>query len=391
MAHTYRYLFTDLLTGTTLEELPLDCQSLPLALNGGDGQTTGTLNLADLNARGVQWRAATEPERTGVYAVRDDTSIVWGGYVEKRRPTNGGATAELTCKPFEALLARTAIDWDVTYTATDVFDIVRGLLSTAQGQAGGNLRIDVNPASTDAGLVQTIAYVGREAKPLLGEIQRLAEAAGFEFFVSYSRDPVTGIFGQTLNLGAPTLNAALSPIVATFPGGVIDYDHPEDASKADTVVNGYGTGTSVSQLYYQAVDTDRIAAGYPRLSGSYTVTDEDNQARLTTRTTAEQHARVNNVTVPTVTIGGDFEIPLLGQPCRLMATSDYHPSPGGGAAGLDDTRRITAITIRPPGGQAEQMMLSLSDAAGKPVPAVNGAAERRLRRIEQQLRALQVG
>ena len=134
---TYRYLFADLLSGTLLEELPVTCTSFARALNAA-GNLSCSLNLSDLGD--LDWRGATEPRRTGLYVERDDRALVWGGVVWKRRPGNGGQTAEIEASTFESYFAHRRIKQTQSFTAVDVFGVARALLASVAAEPNGAAR-----------------------------------------------------------------------------------------------------------------------------------------------------------------------------------------------------------------------------------------------------------
>jgi hypothetical protein len=166
----YRYWFCDALTGQILDELPLDCQSYSQQINGV-GTLTGTLALGDIPA-GIDWEGATQRKRTLLVVQRND-QYVWAGRIIKRRPTDGSTKVEVTAETLEGYLARRLILDDLTYTATDVFTIVRGILIYLQGVPGGDMQLETG--SNLAGQVATVTYLGDSTTRASEAIQRLAE------------------------------------------------------------------------------------------------------------------------------------------------------------------------------------------------------------------------
>jgi hypothetical protein len=365
---TYRYLFADALTGILLEDLPVDCDSFSQGLNDA-GKWSGSLPLGDLGDR--DWQTATIPNRTCVYVLRDHTRIVWGGILMQRRANDTGTRALLSAETLEGWLSRQCVEADLTYTGADLFDIVRGTLNHVQAQTGGNMRITA-PA-TMAGQTTTVTYKGDERKKILQIWQELAATdPGFEFYIEVGRD-AAGVFTHTLRLGAPRLNDTLSPIVATYIAGAqpaasnaMSYTWDEDGTDYANVVFGIGKGSSGAPLIVSATGAD-LSDGYPRFPAEVRATDEDNTARLTAQVTEELAARDTDYVLPTVELRGDADPPFgeyqLGQPCRLRATSLYHPAAASGAPGIDVTRRINGWTVKPAqAGRQESVTLPLGRA-----------------------------
>lgn len=356
----YRYLFADATTGTLLAELPLACQSFTQQISAA-GTLTGSLALGDITP---QWRAATTLKRSLVVALRDE-AIAWAGLIDKRRPTNGGTVAEIGAETLEGWLGRQEIQADLTFTAVDVFDIVRGIIAHVAAQAGGDMRIDTG--TNLAGYVATIGWLGKDSTKVSDAIAKLAEVApGFEYTIGWQR--VGTVFTPNLTLTTPGLSAALTDgILLEFPGSLTDYGYDETA--APNVVTGVGADTGGGiPLLARVEDTGgELAAGYPRLPGQVQFKDEADLTRLTARTTTALTAGLVDYVVPTAELRADADPHFgdfpLGVSARLRATSLYDPAGASGQPGLDVTRRVTGWTVAP--GPPEKVTLSLASTTGK--------------------------
>jgi hypothetical protein len=362
---TYRYLFADAMTGQLLEELPLDCQSFGQQISAA-GTLTGTLTLGDITGN---WRGATIPKRTAPIVMRGD-QIAWGGWITKRRPTNGGSSAEITAETLEGWLAKQEIQADLTFTNTDVFTIVRGIIAHVAAQAGGNMRIDTD--TNLAGYTQTVTYLGKDSTKAGDAISKLAEVSpGFEYTIRWQR---TGsVFTPYMTLASPGLSTGLDAIVLEYPGNLIDYDYPEDGTAAPNVLTGVGADSGGTPLLARVEDsTGELAAGVPRLPGQQQMKDETDLTRLTARTTTALRAGLVDYVVPTAVLRGDADPHFgdfpLGIAARLRATSLYHPAGTNGVPGLDVTRRATGWTVVPKA--AEQVTLALGSTTGLITPPV---------------------
>lgn len=389
----YRYITADMLTGSPLAELPLKCQNFSQQLSGV-GSMTATLPLGSLPPS-LDWRAATRERRTTVNILRND-QVVWGGPIMKNRPTDDGRSAEITAETWEGYLDRRRIKTTLTFTDTDVYQIVRSILNALQRDVlGGNARMAVEAGM--GGYIQTITYPASARNKALDAITKLSQVAPyFEFYVAVDRDRATGVFTPTLVLQRTTAHTDELPVVAEFPGNARSYDYPSDGSNAANAITGVGKGDGDAQLMVEVTDeAGELASGYPIYEDELQAKDEDNLERLTALTETELVARLVDYVVPTVELDGD-SIPQFGSypigiNCLLRATSLYHPPSATGAPGLVVTRRVTGWTVTPAAaGQQEKVQLALATGAGKVVPAMDArrfprwlaALERRVRTME---------
>lgn len=383
MSGDYRYLFCDLLTGVLLDELPLDCRGFSQQIGPG-GTLTGSLPLGGITAN---WRTATLPKHTLVVVLRDE-AVAWGGWLIKRRPTNSGNLAEIGAETLEGWLGRQEIQSDLTFTATDVFDIVRGIVAHVAAQAGGNLRIDTG--TNLAGYVQTVTYLGKDSTKVSDAISKLAEVApGFEWTIQWQR--VGQVFTPYLVMASPGLNVAIDGILLEYPGSVSEYDYPEDGTAAPNVLTGVGADSGGAPLYARVEDiAGELAAGYARLPGQLQVKDEDDATRLMARISTALAAGLVDYVVPTVKLRADadpsfMDIPL-GCPARLRATSPYHVANADGSPGLDVTRRVTGWSVTP--ATSEETTLSLAASTGRITPPLRQRFEAYLADLDRRIRDL---
>lgn len=391
---SYRYVVADTLTGILLDELPFQVDSFSQELGGG-GDLTANLPLGGLG--NIDWRSVTVPFKTAIYAIRDDVQVVWGGVINGRDKATDDSKAIIRAETFEAFLSRRRIKTTLTYgSPTDTHTIVAGIIANIQAQTGGDLGITINASSATSGNLQTITYESYARTKVWEEINRLSELdPGFEASITHTRATGTGLFRPVLNLGAPQLNATLTPALAEYPGNVLSYTFPEVG--AANAVTGLGKGDGAAKLIYEAVDSlGQIAEGYPLVEDELSIAEEESLARLTTRTQTDLVARLLDYVVPQVTLNGDapglpFGSYPLGIPCRLRAVSLYHPPNGDGSPSLDITRRITGWTVKPPSdGGIEEVTLNLATGLGKITPPRDARAfphwlmqvERRLRNQE---------
>jgi hypothetical protein len=393
MAADYRYLFCDALTGQLLEELPLSGVSFSQQINSV-GTFTGTLAITDIPAA-VNWQAATLIKRTLLVVERDEIPV-WAGRVMKRRPVGTGHTAaEVTAETLEGYLAREEIQADLTYSAVDVFVIVRGILAQHEATLGGSMNLATG--ANVAGWTQTITYLAKDSPKIGDAINRLAEVApGFEYTITWSRSGNT--FTPALTLATPALSTTADSLLLEFPGNLAGpVDYPEDGADAPNLLTGVGADSGGTPLLARVADTTgELAAGYPVYHGQVSMKEETDLTRLTARTTTALAAKLADHVVPTVDLAtptepgdihlGDFP---LGAAVRLRCSCPYHGTGNGGVPGLDITsRRVTGWTVKP--GPPEQVTLSLGAITGRITPPLGRRDNAYyLRQLDRRLRALE--
>jgi hypothetical protein len=385
---TYRYQFADLATGQFLEELPVGVRTYSQQINGV-GQASGTLALTDLGA-GVDWRSATTERRTLLVVLRDQ-QIAWAGPVTKRRPADSGNSAEISAETLEGYWGRRKIKADTVFTGSDVFDLVRTLVTNLQAVTGGNIRMQV--VSGLAGWTQTITYAGKDRTKALDAWTRLAEVSpGFEFTITWSASGSPVVFTPTLQLASPGLSVGLDATVLQYPGNLQSYDYPEDGTLRPNALTGIGADAAGVPLLSEQVDTADLAAGVPLYEDEISLKDETDATRLATRTLTALNAAAVDYVIPTATLRSDTDPDLgdlpLGAPVRLLATSPYHPAGADGRAGIDVTRRVTGWTVTP--SPRETVALTLGSTTGKVLaPARRRDQAAYLRDLDRRLRTLE--
>lgn len=356
---TYRYILCDLLTNTELAELPLANVTFDLRLNGA-GSLSADLPLTDPKVRAFDPIGDTLPGRTAIYVDRDGV-LLWGGIVWTRR-TDQSNKLQLGCQEFESYFARRLITADAVFTQADQLAIARSLINTAQGKTGGNIGVLVGTETS--GVLRDRVYDGYALKPVLEALQQLSAVQdGFDYAIEVFWDTTTGRPGKLLRLSYPQRGvvANLSGLLWEYPGNVQGYVWPEDATAQATTMYATGAGTPPGQLQSVAGGT---IPGYPLLESKQSYTDVKIQATLDGHAAADLAAMQAPVVVPTITVRADLD-PFIGSytvgdEARLRITDDRFPGTNS-AAGLDVTKRITAIRVTPPGSRPESVTLTLGD------------------------------
>ena len=156
----------------------------------------------------------------------------------------------------------------------------------------------------------------------------------------------------------------MSGWVWEYPGNIQSYNWPEDASQQTTWAYATGSGIPPGQMLSFAVNIASMTAGYPLLESKTSHTDVLVQATLDAHAASALAAYAYPVVIPTIDIRGDLDPVIgsytVGDEIRLRITDDRFPGTQTGA-GLDVTKRITAIAVIPPGTGNETITLTLGD------------------------------
>jgi hypothetical protein len=331
--HTYTYLFCDLRTDTLLAELPLANVEYSFELNG-IGKLSGTIPYND-ETLPLDPENASTPCRTAVYVDRDGV-LVWGGIVWTRQDVKGGKRIQAAefLSYFQqryvkkTLSTDTSLLIDPTYVDqggqrlyTDQRNIVWSLLRYAQDQAGGNLRVELNPLVPPDGISRTATYFGYERPEIYKAIAELAAADdGFDFAIEVGWTSAANNQPPTRYRRARTWfprrgrSASESGLVFSKGGGygsIIDYDWPENGTALVTEMSGLGAGSGEAKIIKTASAADLIASGWPLLEGVATYEGVTDEAQVQGMTNADLEARSKATTQPTFEVAADVD-PAFG-------------------------------------------------------------------------------
>jgi hypothetical protein len=379
----YTYLAVDLMSNTILAELPLREVTFSQDLNQA-GSFHGVLPLGDPRIKNLDPAGSTQPGRTAIYVDRDGT-LVWGGVIWTRRYSarrgrghelassgrRGGESTgghikdhalELDGMEFLSYFGRRLISDDLNYTA-DPLTIVRNLISYAAAKPGGDIGIVLD--STLSGLSITRSYDSFAMTPIDQAINLLSsETTGFDYAIDVQYD--AGIPKKYLHLSYPRRGqiAGLTGHVFDYPGNIVDYVWPEDATSMAVTVINTGSGNNATKIRSSASNPGLIDAKYPLLESTRAYSDVSDQATLDSRTIAELLVRDAPFIIPELTIRADRE-PFLGayitgDDVRVRVTDDPRfPAKADGSPGYDSYCRLTSISVRPPDEFPEAITLHL--------------------------------
>jgi hypothetical protein len=360
----YTYVARDILTRNVLAELPLRGVEFGESITDG-GYLTGSLPIAGLPARArSQMDTATQEGRTALWVYRD-ARLMWGGPIWLR-PYDSGAY-KITAEGWRSWFARQPLDEDKSYVATDVFDIIRDLVTWAQVGAGRPPQAYVWVAlpGTMSEVTIDATFLGNDLKTVDTIIQELADAIGFEWTVSAWDAALSDPIGL-LELGSPRLgrtadvsghvwertNQAESSIVAlSWPG---------DGRQLATRVIGVGGATASGGVPIRstATNTTLLDQGYPLICSTVSRTDVTVQDNLDDIVNAELLSRSSALVDPTITVLADsyptFGDWRIGDDCRVRVVGDPRWPDG-----LDTYARIIGYRAHPrPGAETVDLILA---------------------------------
>ncbi|MEU7186438.1 hypothetical protein [Streptomyces sp. NPDC045369] len=362
----YRYLFADLRTDQLLDQLPVQGASFDDFI-GKTGALSGTIPVADA-AMAERIKRAVMPGRTALWVERG-RDLWWGGIVWTMTPgvdDRGAVTVAIQAATFDSYWDHRILRDTQEARQADQFDIARDLATYAGRQDGGDIGIRIDYTKT-SGVLRDRTYSRYDSIRLREALDQLASVEnGFEWRVQVYRDAATGERVKRLQLGYPTIEAGAAPVMLTYPGNVLSYSWPQDATGMANTWQSRGATDNQNQaedshpiLSTEWSYPDKLAQGWPRLDGS---SDYNTVERLPT---LNEHAKADlglarePVVIPTVKarLDGQVTPALLGSPVRLRIRDTWFSS------GLDADYRVVGLHITPAQrGQQEAAELYLEAA-----------------------------
>lgn len=354
----FRYLTTNIYQpGSTanpvISELPFTGVNFTSQLNSV-GTFQGHVLLSGINTDSANVYNGTIPGKTILWVLYSDpTSLisipVWSGVIWAREYDSASQTLSISAQEMLSLYDKRRISTTKNYSNTfyDPAYIAYQLMTYAEALPHGKTGLAKNNITTAYATKKT--YEGYELKSVYQAIKDLASIF-FDFAIVPKIDPVYGTLYNYFELGDPLgnpYNAATSPIFQ-FPGNVVEYKFPEDASGAANKLYGLGYGANNTKVMATAIDPSKIGTSgdWPLLEDSANYIDiADNQ--LLQDVTLGQ---LNAISYPPTTV--EIVIPpyvdpyyglgyQIGDEVRVDIRDDYFPS------GLNIIMRIVAISVNP--------------------------------------------
>lgn len=347
----------DLKTGVILEELHSLKPSGPFGCKLGMS-TTANFDL-EIAGAPPQWVDATQPGRTMLVAVDQQTSTpIWAGLILTRQ--RGSAdTASFGCATPEAYLDR-RYTGDVSYlTATDQAVIMTGL-GTALATNAPNFVFD----APSTGTTTTYSVQDGDDRTILSTWQELmGQEGGPEWTVGVAwQDTAQTTFKLPITVRATVgVQSAHPEAVFDMPGCVADYSQTEsyESDKGATDVLAWGDGQGATRLKSSVhTATTLLAQGWPSWVYRYTPAaglDDPTQLdahaaeALAQMQTGSSAWTIDAVASRAPRIGSDWG---LGDTVRLQVlSSPGHPS------GVDMTARAYSWQLDPDGDKLTPILV----------------------------------
>jgi hypothetical protein len=366
----FRYVMTALWqSGSTpnpiIAELPFTDVNFTQQLNS-IGTFQGHVLLSGINTDNLNVYNGTIPGKTILWVLYTDpvslVSIpVWSGVIWAREYDSSSQTLSIGAQEMMSLYNRRRISTTKDYGNTfyDPMYIAYELMKYAEGLTHGKTGLTYN---TNTSIYNTKKlYEGYELKSVYQAVKDLA-ANFFDFKIA----PLV-VNGNLINrfyLGDPlgtvySASSLLAPVFQ-FPGNLVEYKFPEDATGAANKLYGLGYGANNSKILATAIDPAKITSGdWPLLEDTANYTDIGDLQLLKDLTLGQ----LNAISYPPTTI--EVVIPPyvdpfftsynIGDQVRMDIQDDYFPSGLNG-----EILRIMAISVSPGENGPSQVTLTLT-------------------------------
>jgi hypothetical protein len=348
-----------------IAELPFTGVNFSSQLNSV-GNFQGHVLLSGLNSNDLNAFNGTLPGKTILWVMYSDpitlVSIpVWSGIIWAREYDSASQTLGISASEMMSLYTRRRISTTKTYaTFTDPAVIATQLMQYAEALTPhGKTGLTYNNGTT---IYSTkMEYQGYELKSVYQAVKDLA-ARFFDFKVAPYWDPVSGALYNQFQIGVGTPYSPTSDYapVFQFPGNVLEYKFPEDASSAANRLYGLGYGDNTTSLRATAIDPALIGASgtWPLLEDTASYTDVPDSQLLQDLTLGQ----LNATSYPPTTL--EIVIPpyvdpyytqyQIGDEARIDINDDFFP------AGYTDVMRIVAISVNPGENGPSRITLTLT-------------------------------
>lgn len=366
----FRYVMTALWqSGSTpnpiIAELPFTDVNFTQQLNS-IGTFQGHVLLSGLNTDNLNVYNGTIPGKTILWVLYTDpvsmVSVpVWSGVIWAREYDSSSQTLSIGAQEMMSLYNRRRISTTKNYGNTfyDPMYIAYELMKYAEALPHGKTGLTYN---TNTSIYNTKKlYEGYELKSVYQAIKDLA-ANFFDFKIA----PLV-VGGDLINrfyLGDPlgtvySASSLLAPVFQ-FPGNLVEYKFPEDATGAANKLYGLGYGANNSKILATAIDPAKITTGdWPLLEDTANYTDIGDLQLLKDLTLGQ----LNAISYPPTTI--EVVIPPyidpiytsynIGDQVRMDIQDDYFPSGLNG-----EILRIMAISVSPGENGPSRVTLTLT-------------------------------
>lgn len=376
----FRYVMTNVWqSGSTpnpiIAELPFTGVNFTQQLNS-IGTFQGHVLLSGINTTDLNVYNGTIPGKTILWVLYTDpeslASIpVWSGVIWARDYDSESQTLSITAQEMMSLYNRRRISTTKNYSVNpsdplgyDPMYIAYELMKYAEGLTHGKTGLTYN-TNTSAYRTKKL-YEGYELKPVYQAIKDLA-ANFFDFKISpvVSNGNLINRFYLGDPLGTEYSTSSLLAPVFQFPGNVVDYRFPEDASGATNKLYGLGYGANEQKIVVKAIDPTKIGTSgdWPLLEDTANYIDIGDQNLLEDLTLGQLKATSYPPTTIEVVIPPYID-PFypsysIGDQVRMDIQDDYFPMGLNG-----EILRIIAISVSPGENGPSRVTLTLSRLLG---------------------------
>jgi len=341
-----RYVFVDALSGTILEEIPLQSVRINQTLSGGEFNATFGLDLSGYD--NDQLVTATIPGRTLLIA-ETDSIVIWGGLVWTRTYQSQAKSVQIYAKTLDQYLTKREVNTSREFTATDPRNIARQLLADMMLDPN-SIQFDLPSAFATANTMDFSVAV-EEQKTYRAAVDQVATGAnGFEWTVDWARSG--NAYTKTVRFGMPLgqLQGDTNPIFE-YPGNILNYWRNDTISNGGTNIIGVGAGEGENMAVVEVVHTDLLGGGFPRLDGQVSFKDVEDINVLEQLTQVQAQILKAPQPVYNVQMKADREPAFgdygLGDYCKLVIKDPLHPDPG-----TTFVTRVLGWDYTPPQGDA---------------------------------------
>lgn len=372
----FRYVTTQIYqSGSTpnqiLAELPFTDVVYTSQLNSV-GTFQGSVLLSGFNTTNQNVYDGTVPGKTILWVLYTDpydfVSVpVWSGVIWAREYDSASQTLSINAQEMMSLYSHRRISTTKDYGNTfyDPTYIAYQLMQYTEGVSQGKTGLTYNSSTTTYRTKKK--YEAYELKSVYQAIKDLS-ASYFDFKISPLVDNGNLInrfyIGQRNGaLGTAYSASSLLAPVFQFPGNVVEYKFPEDASSAANKLYGIGYGANTTQLKAVFADSTIWADGFTLLEDTASYTDVADQDLLDDLTKGQLKA----ISYPPTTI--EVIIPTyvdpiypsynIGDQVRLDIKDDYFPSGINFGTTLQPLR-IVAISVAPGESGPSRVTLTLT-------------------------------
>jgi hypothetical protein len=377
----FRYVTTYLYqSGSTpnaiISELPFTGVNFTQQLNSV-GTFQGHVLLSGINAESSNAYEGTVPGKTILWVLYTDpedgiTTPVWSGVIWAREYDSATQTLGISAQEMMSLYGRRRISTDKDYSNNpsnpngyDPAYIAQQLMQYAEGLTHGKTGLNTTLFVGSTIFNTKKKYEDYELKSVYQAIKDLS--SGYFDFTIKPRI-VSGslvnylVIQQTMGSGYSTTNPYAT--VFDFPGNLIEYKFPEDASGAANKLYGLGYGNNKTKYVAVAIDPSKITTGdWPLLEDTTNYTDIGELKLLKDLTLGQ----LNAISYPPTTI--EVVIPpyidplytyyAVGDQVRLSIKDDYFPN-GINFGNNNDPLRVMAISVNPGENGPSRITLTLT-------------------------------